>query len=106
MKPSRQILAMMTQVITLQRNTGVARDGTKLYGPPIVAKGFITKRARQVRDSGGDIKISMVQVTLDAVYGLNPKDKIILPDLTAPVILTISMDTAPDGTFINETVYT
>lgn len=89
------LLELYTQEIRINKWTDQGQSGRPIYSEPgelylcrIVAK------TKTVRTLTGDEKVSNRQVYLASAPGVTPKDKLTLPDGTAPVIL--SVDAYPD----------
>ena len=87
-------LDMMPQTVQWAPFVSRSQYGEPTYGDRVPYRARVVYRDRLVRRADGQLVISPVSVWLGAYLDVKVEDKIILPDGTAPEIL--SVDRIPD----------
>jgi hypothetical protein len=81
-----------------------SRDGQPVWSPIVVKRAAIVeKRQDQVRALDGTQKVSHTRLTFLVPVSIDPRDKLTLPDGSAPAILAVKAPLGSDGkAFVTE----
>ena len=99
----RELLELMIDTITVERQTGFDEYGQRSYGAPFVLEHCrIEGRTRRVMAQNGTEKVSSVTVYLSETPGLTPLDRVTLPAPwvpTQPEILSVERQSDENGPY-------
>lgn len=82
------LLELMPHFVTVEKRISTTEYGVPTYGTSSRYQARVERKRRMVRNAAGEEKISTVTVYFGSTPGLNPEDRITLPDGTTPVILS------------------
>ena len=89
------LLTMLTETVTLQSYTGQDAYGKPSYGPVVTHPARVAYRVTTLTNAQGQERTSTTTVYLDGAVPITVKDRLILPDGTAPAIQAIYSPTDP-----------
>ncbi len=93
---------LMTQTVTVQPQSGNNAAGEPTFGDAITIRCRIQGTIKEIRAADGLTRMSSALVILDGVYGIEPQDKLTLPDGTTPVILSVNQNNDGAGSLYEE----
>lgn len=84
--PSVQTWArLMPHTVLVEKSLGEDGYGNRTFGPPVQYQARVQGRQRLVRTLGGDERVSMVTVYIMGTPGVQPDDRLTLPDGWIPL---------------------
>ena len=93
MDPALQ--AMLTETVSLQAYTGMDQYGKPQYGPLVQYPARVAYRVTTLTNAQGQERTSTTTVYLNGDVAITVKDRLVLPDGTAPAIQDIYSPTDP-----------
>ena len=90
-KDFEELIGVGGTSVSIYKKSGVNQRGEVTYPaqPSNVYPAMVVRATKQVRSKDNEVKVSSAQVYLMGDYGIQPDDKIVLPDGTSPKILYI-----------------
>lgn len=103
--PASDFADLMHDTVLVALRTGINEYGEATYGADASVTARVAARIRMVRDHKGNERVSTGTVWLAEATGIEPVDRITLPDGTQPEILAVGRVADETGA-VYETVYT
>lgn len=86
---------MLTETVSLQHYTGMDQFGKPSYGPASTHPARVAYRVTTLVNAQGQERASNTTVYMDGTVTITVKDRLVLPDGTAPAIQDIYSPTDP-----------
>lgn len=86
---------MLTETVTLQAYTGMDQYGKPSYGSAVPYPARVAYRVTTLTNAQGQERTSTTTVYLDGAVPITLKDRLVLPDGTAPSIQAIYSPSDP-----------
>lgn len=104
-KPVRMpydFVRLMSDVVTLEQQTGLDAYARPTFGAKISVRCRIDSDVREIRGKDGLTRTSSTKIIFDRVYGLEPEDRIVMPNGDRPTILSIKLYSDDKGPLYEE----
>ena len=99
------LAAMLTQQMVHAAYQTQDGYGIPSYGPPVLRPCRLEARLRTIVTTTGQERLSQHRIFFNGTFGLDVRDKLILPDATSPQILRIYAVPRLDGALDHYEVY-
>jgi hypothetical protein len=99
------LAALLTDTISHATYTGQDSYGTPTWATPVSHPARIEWRVRRMMTAQGEERISTVRVFLEGTVVVEPRDKLVLSDGTAPAIQRVTRLTDETGAWHHTEVY-
>lgn len=100
------VTAYLNQTVTLEPYASTDAYGARTYGAAASVSARVVRKRQEIRDAGGETRISKAQVLIEGDQSVSLSDRITLPDGTMPPILSIGKTPDVGGTLVLQVVYT
>jgi hypothetical protein len=91
------LLELMPATVTWQKATGRSAYGNEVLGAAGTSRARVVRKMTMLRDSVGEERVADTVVWLADAPGLNPEDRITLPDGATPQIMAVERYTDETG---------